>query len=463
MSTSLPHQTTTDLEPPFKQKARKLLKASYQHDIERDYRHNAASFVCFESMWGLSLPFAMFATVIPAYMTAISSPKALVGIIVSLPVTLSSLQLITSYHYKHRLRKYWLVFSYMLSTVPWLLYTLTALFFPNTMSLPMQWLFFSLSMVVFIGLVTANGSVYFSLMMDCTPLKKRGTLFGYRMAGVALGLILMTPAAQWVMQHWPEKQNYLVAFLIAIPIYIAASSVLLRTREHRDPDTRSSHRHHPRLNRFWPEIRLALRKLLREPNYRVFIFFMILCFIPLMMGSFIVVFAMEKLHAEGSQVLLFSAIQVITAAVAAVVLGNLADRTGYRLIGILQGAILTLGFTIMTTEAVRSETNAWAVYLGFACYASVTAVGYMVMDQLAVELMPTLNTGLLVSLGKLIMTPVMILIIPLSGLIIDLTKSFTLVFSLGATLALISAVGFALLVKEPRGRKMYVVKHVPRT
>jgi hypothetical protein len=147
----------------------------------------------------------------------------------------------------------------------------------------------------------------------------------------------------------------------------------------------------------------------------------------------------------------------------AIVLGKLADRTGYRLIGILQGIILTLGFTVMTVEAVSSVTGAWAFYLGFACYASVTAVGYMVMDQLAVELMPTLNTGLLVSLGKLILTPVMILIIPLSGLVIDLTKSYALVFSLGATLALISAVGFAVLVKEPRSRKMYVIKYVART
>jgi hypothetical protein len=71
-------------------------------------------------MWGLGLPLAMIATVVPAYITAISSLKALIGIIMSLPITLSSLPLV-SYHLKHRPRKYQLVFFYMLSCVPWLL------------------------------------------------------------------------------------------------------------------------------------------------------------------------------------------------------------------------------------------------------------------------------------------------------------------------------------------------------
>jgi MFS family permease len=297
MPTSLPHKVITDSEPSFKQNARKLLKNSYEYEIEQDYRHNASSFLLFESLWGLGLPFAMIATVVPAYMTAISAPKVLIGIVVSLPITLSPLQLITSYHYEQRHRKHWLVFSHMASGVPWLLYTLTALFFPGMLSPQFHWLLFTLSIVVFLSLITASGSVYLSLMMDCTPLKKRGTLFGYRMAGVALGLTLMSPLAWWVMRRWPEGQNYLVAFCIAIPIYIAASATLFRTREHRNPETRTARRrNHPKIIRFLPAIRLTLRQLVREPNYRVFMFFTVLFFVPLMMGSFIVVYARERLN-----------------------------------------------------------------------------------------------------------------------------------------------------------------------
>ena len=464
MSTSLPHKVITDSELSFKQNSRKLLKASYDYEIEQDYRHNASCFLLFESLWGLGLPFAMIATVVPAYMMAISAPKVLIGVVVSLPIILSPLQLITSYCYEQRHRKHWLVFSYIACCVPWLFYTLTALFFPGMLSPQFHWLLFTISMVVFLGLITANGSVHLSLMMDCTPLKKRGTLFGYRMAGLALGLTLMLPLAWWVMRRWPEGQNYLVAFCIAIPIYMVASVTLFWIREHRNPETRPAHRlNHTKIKGFLPVIHLALRQLVHEPNYRVYMFFTILFFVPLMMGSFIVVYARERLNVEGSQIILFSATQIIIGSVMAVVLGKLADRTGYRLIGIIQGIILSLGFTVMTVDSVGSATSAWAVYLGFACYSSMISVGYMVMDLLAVELMPTLNTGLLVSLGKLILTPVVILIIPLSGLVIDLTKNYALVFSLGSTLALISAVGFAVLVKEPRGRKMYVVKYVPIT
>jgi hypothetical protein len=51
---------------------------------------------------------------------------------------------------------------------------------------------------------------------------------------------------------------------------------------------------------------------------------------------------------------------------------------------------------------------------------------------------------------------------PLSGFVIDLTNSYLTVFVIGGILSLLSAFGYMFLVREPRKRRMYVVRYVRR-
>ena len=442
--------------------AGELAQRKYDNAVKRDYLHNAAGFVSFEFIWGFGLPFAMFTTVIPVYMAELNAPKSLIGIITSLSITMCPLQIVVSHAFRERSRKVWLTSSYMACVIPLLLYSIFFFYYPQTVSDSLQLALFCFCIVIFMGCCTGNFPVYFSLITDCTPLRRRGTMFGYRVAALALGLFLMAPAARWMMTHWPEPRNFLVAFIAANISRMVASLMFLFVREHRDPRIIGDRRHSSKINRLIPRTRLIIRKMLRDPNYRVFLFFTILFFISLITGSFIIVFAKEALALKGSQIITFTIVQIAGAAVFSVFLGKLADRIGYRTIGVIQGLLLTCGFVFVSVIALNPAVYVPAVYLGFFLYASVTMVAGMVTMNLTIELLPKQNSATLIALGNVLMMPAILITIPLAGLIIDLTGSYVIVFALGAALAAVSAFGFLVLVREPRKRKMYVIKSIRR-
>ena len=58
----------TDFVPESTTTGRKLAQGEHNKAVRFDYIRNATSFVTWEFIWGLGLPFAMFATVVPAYL-----------------------------------------------------------------------------------------------------------------------------------------------------------------------------------------------------------------------------------------------------------------------------------------------------------------------------------------------------------------------------------------------------------
>ena len=442
--------------------AKTAAQKEYNKAVTRDFKHNVKIFVAFDAVWGLGIPFALYATVVPAYMVELNASKTLIGFISSLVITACPLQLLVSHHFRNRPRKLWLTGSYIACILPWLVYNILSLIFPESLSNAVRLVLFCVCMVIFMGSVVGNASMNFSLAADCIPLKKRGSIFGYRLAAFAIAVLLMSPAAIWVMKYWNEPQNFIVAFIVANIFYISASLILLAVCEHRDPSVRNVASHHTKVNRFLAGTRLAIRKTLREPNYRLFLFFIALFFLAMMMGSFFIIFAKETLSLKGEGILTFTVMQITSAALFALVLGKLADRIGYKTIGIIQGLMLTVGFVIACFVCLQSTPSPLGIYLAFVFYASTTSVAYMVMVNMSIELLPRMNRATILALGNTLMMPAILIAVPLSGLIIDITQSYLIVFALGAAFAAVSTLGFALLVREPRKRKMYVIKYIKR-
>ena len=48
---------------------KRLAQLDYDEKVRRDYRRNIFTFCVVEFLWGLGLPFAAYATMVPAYMT----------------------------------------------------------------------------------------------------------------------------------------------------------------------------------------------------------------------------------------------------------------------------------------------------------------------------------------------------------------------------------------------------------
>ena len=81
---------------------------------------------------------------------------------------------------------------------------------------------------------------------------------------------------------------------------------------------------------------------------------------------------------------------------------------------------------------------------------------------MSLEFLPKQNSGMLIAMANVLMTPAILIITPLAGLLIDITLSYIAVFAVGAAISLISACGFMVLVREPRKKRMYTVRYIRR-
>lgn len=431
-----------------KDKSEQVLKV-YQEVVEKDYRHNAIVQISYSALWGLGSPFIMWATVGITYLIMLDSPKTVIGLVQAAAAAAGLLQLVATKFFSRRHRKIWLTCLYIASVTPWICYSLLSLTSPELFSREAHIFLFALSMIFFAVIIAVNTPVYTSLVADCTPVTKRGSLYGYGLAALAFTLTTMAPIVHWIMTNWPEPQSYYISFLLGTILTAASSLMITLFREHSNPLVMIEINQKDKVG-FWRDLFDEVCKVLQNPNYRVFILFTVLIFVSLTVGSFIIVFGKEKLNLTGSQVLVFTIISSIGGAVSACVLGKVADKSGYRIIGILQGILLGTSFFVMAITSMFFTPNIWILYIAFILYASVTCSAAMVLANMSIELLPKHFSGNSIAMGYLLILPANLIVPTINGLILDITGNYCALFLFGATLAVISTAGFIFFVQEPR-------------
>ena len=172
--------------------------------------------------------------------------------------------------------------------------------------------------------------------------------------------------------------------------------------------------------------------------------------------TFIVPYAREKLGVPDGRLALLSLIFLGAGGAMGIVLGRVADRLGYRIVGFIQSALLLAFFLI----AVSARGFA-AVCVAYGLYTAVNQTLSFVLVNMSVELCPSIGPTDLAALGATLILPLVAIVSPLSGTVIDLTGSYQSVFFIGATVAVIALLGFGLLVREPRSGRLYQVRQIP--
>ena len=442
---------------------KKQFVGSYESAIQKSFARNASAVILFEFIWGMGMSFGMFAVLVPMYMSAIGSPKVLIGVVSSLYIIMCPFQLAISHYAKAGMRRKWIILIYFLGVLPWLIYNVANLFFHELYSSGLQITLFFICMLFFATGITGNSPVYHSMMRDFTPFKKRGTLYGYRVAALALGAVFTLWVAMKVLGSQQEPQNYVLGFIISNIFMIMALVPLFFVREFIDPNIiASAEKKLSSLKEFITNVRIVLRKARRNPNYLVFIYCATLFVVSITLSSFIVVCAREKMAITGQKVVIFVIIQIFISAAFSAGFGKLGDRIGFRNIGILQAILLCAGF-IFALIATVADNAVFLIYPAFVLCASGFYVGNLVLWYFSFELLPKSDSSILLSLTNLFVMPAVLLTVPLSGFLIDLTDSFIAVFVLGVFLAAFSAFGFILIVPEPRTRKIYAIRHIRKT
>jgi MFS family permease len=302
----------------------------------------------------------------------------------------------------------------------------------------------------FVGIITLAQPLYLGVLTDNVPPDRRGRLYGYRALGLGVGGMLTAVVASWVLHRWPSPMNYRVSFVIGDTVLLFSSFTLALFRDRTDRVIP------PPVASLIGSLREKLSVLLGNPNYRLFVFFHLLNVSAASIAAFVVPFAKERLQISDSSVATFSIIFLGTNAVMGLVVGRIADRFGYRVVGILQSSLLVCFFLV-----VVSARSFPVVCVAYGMYSSVSMSLLLVLCNMSLELCPQLSAIDLTALGSTIMLPVVGTIPPLAGAIIDLTSSYHSVFFVGATIAVIALMGFAALVREPRTGRLYVVSQIP--
>jgi MFS family permease len=339
---------------------------------------------------------------------------------------------------------------YMTATGLRLGYDILAVFVPGMWSGTGLLLFFVIACIFYVGLIAVGQSIYMGVLTDNIPRRKRGWIFGLRTLCLGIGGILTGFAASWVLHHWQSPLNYRVSFLAADFLVTLSCLSLLLIRDRPAADAQ------PEAPGYFRSLLGTVRILLGNPNYRIFLFFHMLNSLAGTVATFIIPFAKETLGVPDGSLAWLSVIFLASNAALGSLMGRLADRTGYRSVGMAQ-SLLMLAFFVV---AVTARSFA-AVCVAYALYSLVSMSSIFVLVNMSVELCPSLGVTDLTALGGTLLLPAVAIATPLAGTVIDLTGSYPSVFFIGATVALIALLGFAFLVREPRTGRLYVVKQIP--
>jgi MFS family permease len=405
--------------------------------------------LAFELTWGFGLPFGLYVSMVPAYLTAMGTSKSLIGFVQSFWTILIPLQLIGSHYLGRRNRVHAVIALYMTATGCRLLYDVLAVFVPGLWTPASYVGFFVLALAAYAGLLVVGQTIYMGVLTDNIPRRRRGWIFGMRTLFMGIGGIVMGLGASWVLHHWGSPLNFRISFMICDTLWTLSCFCLFLVR---DRPARSARVQEPG---FLSSLAGKVRLLLANPNYRVFLFFHMLNSVGLTIATFIVPYARERLGAPDDQIAWLSVIYLASSAALGPLMGRLADKAGYRSVGAAQSFLLLAFFLI----AVGSRSFL-AVCIGYALYSIVNITGQFMLVNMSVELCPSINGADLTALGGTLLLPFVGIASPLAGAIIDHTGSYPAVFYIGATIAVVALFGFAFLVREPRTGKLYQFKQV---
>jgi MFS family permease len=435
---------------------------SFEELVDRDFRRNVTAVVAFETMWGFGLPFTLATIMIPAYLNFLAAPKVVIGVASALGAILMPLQLFSERLVGGIRRKKSSWFLYMSSGVAFMAYGFLGFILPaqpNTYRI----IFFIGASILFLGTIYLAQPAYWSLLTDICPLRKRGRLLGLRTTGMGLaGLINVLPA-RWVYQHFPAPTNFHIALIVAGFFFIIASTSILFIRDHIDPDRLEIYQK-PNSTPVLREIYGLLVRLWKTPNYRVFIFFIIVLVASFSLAPFLITYAGDCLKLKPDQNRLFNLAFLIACPLAGVSIGVLADRWGYRLT-----AIIVAFFSVTAFILALSAHNMNTVFFAYGLYCCIMVTISTIMLNMSIELLPQENPSHLLAAGNMFTLIPTVLVPALCGRILDvyrhvgiLENGYLTVFIIAIVLAVIGGLGMLMLVQEPRTGRVYVIKILNR-
>jgi len=334
----------------------------HQQEIERHYRHNFVVNVLDFAFYSLGLSFASFMTILPLYVSRLTTSTVLIGLLPALANSGWTLPQLFTAHLVGKLprkRPYILAVSTG-ERLPFLFLALAILAWPQTST--------AVSLMVFFVLITIysfsgglTGVAWQDYVAKLIPLRRRGFFFG---TANSLSGVLGTVGAyssSLLLERYPFPHNFAVCFLAAFAAVSLSWLFLYLGREPAVPRTE------PAISQreYWRRLPAILHK---ERNFVRYLLSRAVIILGGMAGGFITVYAVSRFQVPDRTAGWFTAALLAGQAISNPLLGRLADQKGHKLVMELATVLSALAMAL--SLVAKSVTWFFPVFALVGCASS---------------------------------------------------------------------------------------------
>jgi MFS family permease len=411
-----------------------------EQSVRKHLRFNLTVNLLDGVFFGLGWGFGSIGTIIPLFVSHMTSSALLIGLIPAIHAVGWQLPQLFMANSVARLRRYkpMAMLITIHERVPYLGMALVALFLGtlgNKLALVLTFV-----MLIWQGLgagFTANA--WQSMIAKIIPSDWRGTFFGAQAALANVTMSVAAIAAGYILDRMHSPLNFALCFVLTA-VGMGLSYILLGlTREPVDHE-KSIPEHQPST---WKG---GLEILRRDRNFTAYLVIRLLSQFATMGFAFYIVYGLRRFGMSDLTAGFLTAALLLTSTVANAVMGWLGDRLGHRAM-LIAGSVAV---TLSSLMAWGAPSLGW-MYPAFILSGLANVAYWTIGMAITMEFGNEENRPTYIGLSNTLVAPFSI-IAPLIGGLIAQAASFQATFMVSAVGGLVIAVLLFWLVRDPRPR-----------
>lgn len=409
----------------------------YGKEIKRNYKKNFLLIASDSAFFTFSTTLLSQDTVLPAFISQLSSSSVLIGLIPALFYLGYFLpQIISSYFTQTRSKRKGMILRIAIAErIGILLIALTSQVIfklPNTIILVL--FFFSYALFTSTtGLIIPSYSDFISKAIY----KKRGLFYGINQAmggiiGFSASLLAMN-----ILSNFNFPKNFQYIFWLSFAFSFISPFIISNFKETEFPIP-------PRqisISNFIKNIPSIMREY---PNLGKYIISRHLIGLAMMGNSFFLIYAMKQFNLDSGVVGIFTMVILLSQSISGLVWGQIGDKFGYQ-------KVLSAGSLLLVAEGVIAllAKDQWGFFVIAGLIGSVYSSIYICHSNIIFVISPPEDTGLFIGLSNTLIAPILALAPILGGKIID-SFGYGSLFVTITTTGIFAAAVSTFIFREPK-------------
>lgn len=406
--------------------------------IIKPLRFNLVVNILDGAFFGFALGFASFSTVIPLFVSSLTSSAILIGLIPAIHSAGFQLpQLLTARGLARRKQfKNLVLLRTLHERLPFLGLALIAWSRPlMSKEITLALVFVMLIWQGLGGGVTANP--WQSMVAKIIPSSTRGTFLGAQSSALSLFASIGAIGAGFILEKVAEPWDYTYCFLIACVWLVLSFFSLWLTKE---PETEPAESEHEQ-SKLWSGIKTILR---RDVNFRWYLAARIVNQLAVMGFAFYTVYAVYYHSVSKIGVGWMTSVLLGTQIVANPILGWLGDHWNHH--RLMEIGVVTSIFSVLT--AWLAPTPGW-FYLAFVLAGIANVASWTIGMAIILEFGNETERPVYIGLANTLIAPAAILAPFLGGWLAD-SAGYPFTFVASAICGVLATVIFHYKVRDPR-------------